>query len=186
MVMRFKDGPEPAQPGMVPPGAENKIMHAALKIGDATVLMSDGRCLGQPNFQGFALSLTVAGRGRSPVCGAGPRRASADATGPDVLLAALRHGGRSLWRVLDGVRRDLKRGRRGEPDRFAASANVMPRNCWGWRAWRRPTLPPLERQYHRRRGFSLPSSGWDRVLCPSPWPPGRPAPFEPPWSTPVG
>jgi PhnB protein len=60
MVMRFKDGPEPAQPGMVPPGAENKIMHAALKIGDATVLMSDGRCLGQPNFQGFALSLTVA------------------------------------------------------------------------------------------------------------------------------
>jgi PhnB protein len=35
-------------------------MHAALKIGDATVLMSDGRCLGQPNFQGFALSLTVA------------------------------------------------------------------------------------------------------------------------------
>jgi len=32
---------------------------AALKIGDAMVLASDGRCLGQPNFQGFALSLTV-------------------------------------------------------------------------------------------------------------------------------
>src|SRR5690348_2394892 len=39
-------------------------------------------------------------------------------------------------------------------------------------AWRRPTLPPLERQYHWRRGISLPSSGWDRVLWPSPWPPG--------------
>src|SRR5207248_726078 len=39
-------------------------------------------------------------------------------------------------------------------------------------AWRRPTLPPLERQYHRRGGFSRPSSGWDRVLGPSLWPPG--------------
>src|SRR5204863_239653 len=42
-----------------------------------------------------------------------------------------------------------------------------------WRAWRRPTLPRLEAQYHRRRGFSRPSSGWDRVFCPSLWPPGR-------------
>src|SRR5437016_14675224 len=50
------------------------------------------------------------------------------------------------------------------------------RESWGsWRAWRRPTLPPLERQYHRRRGFSRPSSGWDRVFGPSLWPPGRPS-----------
>jgi hypothetical protein len=47
-----------------------------------------------------------------------------------------------------------------------------------WKAWRRPTLPRLEAQYHRRRGFSRPSSGWDRVLCPSLWPPGRPKPRE--------
>jgi PhnB protein len=60
MLMRFKDGPEPAPPGMVPPGAENKVMHASLRIGDATVMASDGRCLGQPSFQGFALSLTAA------------------------------------------------------------------------------------------------------------------------------
>jgi len=31
-------------------------------------------------------------------------------------------------------------------------------------AWRRPTLPPLERQYHGRWGVSRPSSGWDRVF----------------------
>jgi len=60
MQMRFKDSPEPHAPGMVPPGAENKIMHMALRIGDTTILASDGRCLGRPSFQGFALSLTTA------------------------------------------------------------------------------------------------------------------------------
>ena len=46
-------------PGMLPPGAENKVMHASLRIGDSTVMASDGQCLGRPNFQGFALSLPV-------------------------------------------------------------------------------------------------------------------------------
>jgi len=59
MHMRFKDSPEPPQPGMVPPGAENKVMHASFRIGDTTVMASDGRCLGRPNFQGFSLSLTA-------------------------------------------------------------------------------------------------------------------------------
>jgi len=35
-------------------------MHAALRVGDTMVLASDGRCLGQPEFRGFALSLTAA------------------------------------------------------------------------------------------------------------------------------
>ena len=59
MLMRFKDSPDPTPPGMVPPGGENKVMHAALRVGDAMVLASDGRCSGQPSFQGFALSLTA-------------------------------------------------------------------------------------------------------------------------------
>jgi PhnB protein len=59
MLMRFKDNPEPPAAGMVPPGAENKVMHVAFRIGDTMVLASDGQCLGQPSFQGFALSLTV-------------------------------------------------------------------------------------------------------------------------------
>jgi PhnB protein len=58
-MVRFKDNPEP-QPGMTPPGAENKIMHADLRIGDTVILMSDGRCAGKPEFRGFALSLYVA------------------------------------------------------------------------------------------------------------------------------
>ena len=59
MLMRFKDSPEPPQPGMVPPGSENKVMHSCLRIGDSRVMASDGRCQGKPNFQGFSLSLTV-------------------------------------------------------------------------------------------------------------------------------
>jgi PhnB protein len=31
----------------------------SFRIGDTTVLASDGRCSGRPTFQGFALSLTV-------------------------------------------------------------------------------------------------------------------------------
>jgi PhnB protein len=59
MLMRFKDSPEPPQPGMCPPGSGEKVMHATLRIGDTMVMASDGRCEGKPNFQGFSLSLTV-------------------------------------------------------------------------------------------------------------------------------
>jgi PhnB protein len=50
MLMRFK----------VSPGSEDKVMHAAVDIGDTTVLMSDGRCTGQANFQGFSLVVSAA------------------------------------------------------------------------------------------------------------------------------
>ncbi len=55
MLMRYRDSPEPN-----PHGPPDKVMYASLRIGDATVLVSDGRCEGAPSFQGFALSLTVA------------------------------------------------------------------------------------------------------------------------------
>ncbi len=59
MLMRFKDNPEPPPPGSTPPGTENKVMHASLKIGSTTILVSDGRCQGAAAFEGFSLSLTV-------------------------------------------------------------------------------------------------------------------------------
>ena len=59
MLLRMKDSPEPAQPGRVPPGSENKIMHTTFRIGDTTLMASDGRCEGLPNFQGFSLSVAV-------------------------------------------------------------------------------------------------------------------------------
>ena len=59
MLMRFKDAPEPAQPGMSAPGSENKVMHASFNVAGTTVMASDGRCQGKPQFEGFSLSVTV-------------------------------------------------------------------------------------------------------------------------------
>jgi PhnB protein len=59
MMMRFKDSPEPHQPGMVPPGFENKIMHASFRIGETTLMGSDGCGPEKAKFEGFSLSLTV-------------------------------------------------------------------------------------------------------------------------------
>ncbi len=59
-VMHYKDCPDTPPPGMIPSGSENKVMHAAFRIGETTVMASDGRCQGHPSFQGFSLSITVA------------------------------------------------------------------------------------------------------------------------------
>jgi PhnB protein len=57
MLMRFKDAPERS---MITPGTEEKVMHSSFRIGDTTIMASDGKCLGKPSFQGFALSLIAA------------------------------------------------------------------------------------------------------------------------------
>src|ERR1700744_1777511 len=58
--MRFKDYPGTPQPGMIPPGMENKIMHSSLRIGSTMVMMSDGRCDGgSTKFEGFALTISL-------------------------------------------------------------------------------------------------------------------------------
>ncbi|MFA6546105.1 MAG: VOC family protein [Limisphaerales bacterium] len=60
MVMRFKDSPEPLPPGALTPDWENKIMHASLRIGEVSLMLSDGCPLEREGgFQGFSLSLTV-------------------------------------------------------------------------------------------------------------------------------
>jgi len=59
VMMRFKDSPEPPQPGMCKPGSEDKIMHASFRVGDTALMASDGRCEGKPSFQGISLSVTA-------------------------------------------------------------------------------------------------------------------------------
>ena len=55
MMLRWKDSPDPQ---MTPPGGDpNKVMHARFRVGDTTVMASDGRNTGHPTFQGFALSI---------------------------------------------------------------------------------------------------------------------------------
>lgn len=77
MLMRFKESPEPCQSGTTPPG--DKVMHSSFRIGDSTIMASDGHCTGKPSFQGFSLSITA------------PNEAEADR-----LFAALSEGGQVL------------------------------------------------------------------------------------------
>ena len=56
MVMRFKEAPDQT---MVTPESKDKVMHAAVHIGDTQILMSDGRCQGKPSFQGFSLTINA-------------------------------------------------------------------------------------------------------------------------------
>ena len=58
-LMRFKDSPEPLPPGICPPGSEEKVLHANFRIGETTLMASDGRVTGQPVFKGFSLSLSA-------------------------------------------------------------------------------------------------------------------------------
>ncbi len=73
MLMRFKQSPEPER---CSPASLEKVMHCAFKVGETTILASDGYCKHQPEFKGFSLSIDV------------PTAAEADR-----ILAALAEGG---------------------------------------------------------------------------------------------
>lgn len=55
-LMRYRDNPAPETN---PHGAADKVMHANVRVGDAVLMASDGRCSGKPSFQGFAISLAA-------------------------------------------------------------------------------------------------------------------------------
>ena len=59
-LMRYKESPDPA---MCPPGAGEKVMHSNFHIGKNTLMASDGRCEGRPNFEGFSLTISVPNEG---------------------------------------------------------------------------------------------------------------------------
>lgn len=97
MLVRYGESPELPPPGMVPPGMENKVMHASLRIGDSVVMAPDD-CGpdASTRFQGFSLSLTVQ-----------------DAAEADRVFAALADGGqvrmplaRTFWSPRFGMLTD--------------------------------------------------------------------------------
>jgi PhnB protein len=56
MVMRFKDAPDQSR---ISPSSKDKVMHASFKIGETTVMASDGNNTGKPEFKGFSLAVTA-------------------------------------------------------------------------------------------------------------------------------
>ena len=61
MIMRFKESPEPTPPRMLAEGFENKVMHASFRVGESTVMASDGCSPEDGKFNGFSLSISVPG-----------------------------------------------------------------------------------------------------------------------------
>ena len=73
VLMRWKDAPDKS---MCTPANADKVMHAQFNVGDTTVMASDGRNTGHPDFKGFALTINAK-----------------DAAEVDKLFAALGEGG---------------------------------------------------------------------------------------------
>lgn len=57
-LMRHNESPDSPPPGMLKPGFENKILHVSFRIGNSTIMASDG-CGESSQFGGFSLSLTL-------------------------------------------------------------------------------------------------------------------------------
>jgi len=55
-LLRYKDSPDPS---VSAPDSLDNVMHASVRIGETTIFASDGRCGGQPNFEGISLALTT-------------------------------------------------------------------------------------------------------------------------------
>ena len=55
-LMRCKEAPDPR---MIKPGLEDKVLHSSFRVGDSTIMASDGYCQGKPEFRGISLTIIV-------------------------------------------------------------------------------------------------------------------------------
>jgi PhnB protein len=55
-MMRFHESPDPT---MYQPEMKDKIMHSSFRIGDSTLMASDGMCQGTLSFQGISLTINA-------------------------------------------------------------------------------------------------------------------------------
>ncbi len=56
VVMQFKDAPPDMQANMP---NKDKVMHAAFKVGDTSIMATDGQCSGKATFSGITLTLNA-------------------------------------------------------------------------------------------------------------------------------
>jgi PhnB protein len=56
MMMRCKEAPDP---GQIKPGLEDKILHSSFKVGDSTIMATDGYNQNKTNFAGISLALSA-------------------------------------------------------------------------------------------------------------------------------
>jgi len=56
MLMRYRESPNAEQ---CEPHTLDGVMHAAVRVGESVLMLSDGFVNGTPRFEGFAVSLTV-------------------------------------------------------------------------------------------------------------------------------
>lgn len=54
-VMRFKESPDPS---MCPAGGGEKILHCSFRVGETTLMASDGDMSGKASFEGITLTLS--------------------------------------------------------------------------------------------------------------------------------
>jgi len=54
VVMQFKDAPPDMQANMP---NKDKVMHSAFKVGDTTIMATDGQCSGKSEFSGITLTI---------------------------------------------------------------------------------------------------------------------------------
>ena len=53
-IMQFKDAPPDMQANMP---NKDKVMHSAFKVGDTTIMATDGQCSGKSEFSGITLTI---------------------------------------------------------------------------------------------------------------------------------
>lgn len=60
-LMRFRENPDagPGAEGCIGPGAEDKIMHSEIRIGETVLMATDGMNSGTANFAGISQALVV-------------------------------------------------------------------------------------------------------------------------------
>ncbi|MBN9090191.1 MAG: VOC family protein [Reyranella sp.] len=55
-IMQFKDAPPDMQANMP---NKDKVMHSAFKVGDTTIMATDGQCSGKSEFSGITLTINA-------------------------------------------------------------------------------------------------------------------------------